>query len=142
VAYLLDTNVAWRRVQLTDPHHANVKSAIDALVQAGEKVYVTAQNLVEFRAVATRPQSANGLGLTPAVAALKAQEIEDLFDLLPETPAIYPQWRTLVDQYAVCGKQVHDARLVAVMLVHGVTHMLTLNGTDFQRFPGITVIEP
>ena len=142
MSYLLDTNVAWRRIQLTDPRHADVKSAIDALVQAGEQVYVTAQNLVEFRAVATRPESANGLGFTSAEAITAASEIEALFDLLPETPAIYPQWRTLVDQYAVCGKQVHDTRLVAVMLVHGVTHMLTLNGTDFRRFPGITVIEP
>ena len=142
MSYLLDTNVAWRRIRKNDPRHADVKSAIDKLVQAGEQVYVTAQNLVEFRAVATRPESANGLGFTSAEAITAASEIEALFDLLPETPAIYPQWRTLVDQYAVCGKQVHDTRLVAVMLVHGVTHMLTLNGTDFRRFPGITVIEP
>jgi len=142
LAYLLDTNVAWRRIQRTDPHHADIKSAIDARVLAGEQVYITAQNLVEFQAVATRPLNANGLGLTPADASLKAQEIEVLFDLLPETPAIYPRWRTLVDQYAVSGKHVHDTRLVAVMLVHGVTHMLTLNGTDFRRFSGITVIQP
>ena len=142
MAYLLDTNVAWRRIQLSDPRHSDVKSAIDALVLAGEQVYITAQNLVEFRAVATRPLSANGLGLTPAVATLKAQEIEALFDLLPETPGVYPQWRTLVDQYAVSGKQVHDTRLVAVMLVHGVTHVLTMNGTDLRRFSEITVTEP
>jgi len=92
--------------------------------------------------VATRQQSANGLGLAPIVAALKAQEIEPLFDLLPETPAIYQQWRALVDHYAVCGKQVHDTRLVAVMLVHGVTHLLTLYGTDFRRFSDIIVVEP
>lgn len=142
MSYLLDTNVAWRRIRKNDPHHADVKSAIDALVQAGEQVYVTAQNLVEFRAVATRPQSANGLGFTSVEAITAASEIEALFDLLPETPTIYPLWRTLVDKYAVCGKQVHDTRLVAVMLVHGVTHMLTLDGTDFRRFSEITVIEP
>ena len=142
MAYLLDTNVAWHRVQQSDPRHGDVKLAVDALLLAGEQVHVTAQNLVEFRSIATRPQSANGLGLTPAIASIKAQEIEALFALLPETPAIYPQWRTLVDQYSVCGKQVHDTRLVAVMLVHGITHLLTLNGADFRRFSGITVFEP
>lgn len=142
MSYLLDTNVAWRRIRKNDPRHADVKSAIDKLVLAEEQNYINAQNLVEFRAVATRPESANGLGFTSAEAITAASEIEALFDILPETPAIYPQWRTLVDQYAICGKQVHDTRLVAVMLVHGVTHMLTLNGTDFRRFPGITVIEP
>ena len=142
MAYLLDTNVAWRRVQKTNPHHADVKSAIDALVLAGEQIYITAQNLIEFRSVATRPESANGLGLTAAVASVKAQEMETLFALLPEMPTIYPQWRSLVNQYAVIGKQVHDARLVAVMLVHGVTHLLTLNPTDFRRFSEISVVEP
>ena len=142
MSYLLDTNVAWRRIRKNDPRHADVKSAIDALAQAGEQVFITAQNLVEFRAVATRPESANGLGFTSAEAITAASEIEALFDLLPETPAIYPQWRTLVGQYGVCGKQVHDTRLVAVMLVHGVTHLLTLNGADFRRFSGIAVIEP
>ena len=142
MAYLLDTNVVWRRIRKNDPRHADVKSAIDALVEAGEQVYITAQNLVEFRAVATRPESANGLGFTSVEAITAASEIEAMFELLPETPAIYPQWRSLVAQYAVAGRQVHDTRLVAVMLVHGVTHLLTLNGRDFRRFSGITVVEP
>jgi hypothetical protein len=38
--------------------------------------------------------------------------------------------------------QVHDARLVAVMRVHGLTHVLTFNPTDFTRYPGITVVRP
>jgi hypothetical protein len=37
------------------------------------------------------------------------------------------------------GVQVHDARLVAAMLVHEVTYLLTLNKRDFMRYPGITV---
>jgi hypothetical protein len=38
--------------------------------------------------------------------------------------------------------QVHDARLVALMQVHGITHILTLNGADFARYPGIVPIDP
>jgi hypothetical protein len=38
--------------------------------------------------------------------------------------------------------QVHDARIVAAMNVHGVTHPLTLNGADFRRFRSITVQHP
>jgi len=87
------------------------------------------------------PTILNGLGLAPSFASVKADEIESLFDLLPESPAIYPQWRALVDRYAVCGNQVHDTRLVAVMLVHGVTHHLTTNETDFRRFKEIAIVE-
>jgi hypothetical protein len=44
--------------------------------------------------------------------------------------------------HAVSGAQVHDARLVAAMHVHGVRHLLTLNVRDFARHLGITVVHP
>jgi hypothetical protein len=44
--------------------------------------------------------------------------------------------------HAVSGAQVHDARLVAAMHVHGLTHLLTLNVPDFTRYPGITIVHP
>jgi predicted nucleic acid-binding protein len=34
------------------------------------------------------------------------------------------------------GKQVHDANVVATMLVHGVDTLVTLNSDDFVRFSG------
>jgi predicted nucleic acid-binding protein len=41
------------------------------------------------------------------------------------------------------GKQVHDANLVATMLAHGETRLLTVNAADFQRFAAvIEVVAP
>jgi predicted nucleic acid-binding protein len=37
---------------------------------------------------------------------------------------------------------VHDAKLVATMLVYNISNIVTFNGNDFKRFPGITVIDP
>jgi predicted nucleic acid-binding protein len=34
------------------------------------------------------------------------------------------------------GRQVHDANIVATMLVHGVSTVVTLHAGDFQRFAG------
>jgi predicted nucleic acid-binding protein len=48
----------------------------------------------------------------------------------------------MVVAYGVSGVQVHDARLAAAMRVHGMTHILTFNPADFQRYPGITVVHP
>jgi predicted nucleic acid-binding protein len=42
----------------------------------------------------------------------------------------------------VMGVQVHDARLAAAMRVHRVSHILTLNVTDFERFSGLTAVHP
>ena len=35
-----------------------------------------------------------------------------------------------------------DARIAALMLAHGVTHILTLNPTDFARYQDITPVTP
>jgi predicted nucleic acid-binding protein len=143
VAYLADTNIITRRVLPADPQHGVVSAALLTLDQQGETVYVAPQNLIEFQALATRPAAANGLGMTPAQASAEARRIEAVYLLLPDTPAIYPLWRNLVDTYAVVGRQVYDARLVAVMQAHGITHLLTLDPTDFRRYAGIiTVVEP
>jgi predicted nucleic acid-binding protein len=40
----------------------------------------------------------------------------------------------------VSGVQVHDARLVAAMKTHGVTHILTFNVVDFQRYADEEII--
>ncbi len=32
------------------------------------------------------------------------------------------------------GRQVHDANIVATMLAHGETRLLTANRSDFRRF--------
>jgi predicted nucleic acid-binding protein len=68
--------------------------------------------------------------------------LRGIFALLPETPAVLPEWQTLVTVHSVAGKAAHDARLVAAMKVHGVSHILTFNTADFARYPGIYVLDP
>jgi predicted nucleic acid-binding protein len=139
---LSDTNVMWRRFAPADASYSRVKAALDALILSGDSVYITSQNLVEFQSLATRPQNVNGLGFTPQQANEKAREMEAFFPLLLETPEIYLHWRNLMEKYEVSGRQVHDARLVAVMLAHNITHSLTMNPQHFRRFTEITVVEP
>ena len=54
---------------------------------------------------------------------------------------MFGHWVSLVTAFQVIGRRVHDARLVAVMLTHGITHLLTFNHYDFRQFP-ITVVTP
>src|SRR5579871_398352 len=63
-------------------------------------------------------------------------------ELLPDDPRIHVEWRRLVITHAVIGVQVHDARLVAAMHIHGLTHLLTLDQKDFSRYQGISVVHP
>ena len=72
----------------------------------------------------------------------EVRAIEDGMVLLPDGEAIYPEWRRIVVQHSVSGVQVHDARLAAAMIVHGVGHILTLKVGDFSRFSGLTAVHP
>jgi predicted nucleic acid-binding protein len=139
--YLVDTNVMWRRFNSSDPFYPVVKIALDRLILQGNELCITPQNLIEFRAIATRPIQANGLGMTPDGATSEAQVLESFFRLMLDIPAIYPRWKNLVDTYAITGKQVHDARLVAVMQAYGISNLLTLNPSHFVRFTQINTID-
>ncbi|MEH1940556.1 MAG: PIN domain-containing protein [Nostoc sp.] len=104
---------------------------------------MTSQNLIEFWRSATRPAQRNGLGLTIAEARTELERLEGLFLVLPDVPEIYPQWKRLILQYGVAGVNVHDARLVASMLVHRLTHILTFNVRDFNRYTSeVTPVNP
>ena len=146
MAVLVDTSILGRLANRSDAAHGLAQTAIAKLHQRGEALHLTAQNLIEFRNFATRSISSNGLGLDSSAAATLAATFEAAFPLLEETPAIYPAWRTLVDALGVVGKQVHDARLVAVCHIHEVTHLLTFNVVHFARLaaasPGVVVLEP
>ncbi len=53
-------------------------------------------------------------------------------------PQILVEWERLVTTHAVLGKNAHDARLVAAMVVHGIDGLLTFNAAHFNRFTAIT----
>jgi predicted nucleic acid-binding protein len=145
MAALIDTSVLGRLANEADPWIGAAETSVAKLRKHGETLHVTAQNLIEFRNFATRPLSANGLGITALEAAKIAETFEAQFRWLEETPAIYPAWKALADAFGTIGKQVHDARLVAACHVHGIDKVLTFNVSHFARFasapPGILVID-
>jgi len=142
VLVLIDTNVLLRFLEPNDPEYALARGAVKALTVRGESLCFASQNLVEFWNVCTRPISKNGLGLTPAQADERATLLESRFRLLPDNERVHAEWRRLVVVHAVAGVQVHDARLVAAMLVRGVPQVLTLNDRDFGRYSGIAAVHP
>lgn len=119
-----------------------VRAAIRNLGAMGAVSCFTAQNLGEFWNVLTRPANRNGYGLSPAEANIRAATIEANFRLIVDNLDVYNEWRRLLVDYNVSGVQVHDARLVAAMRVHGVRQILTFNARDFARYPGIDATHP
>ena len=143
MAYLLDTNILIRTISPNDPMHIETVAAIDILNASREQVVIAPQNLIELWNVCTRPAEKNGLGFTPERTKAEVDRLKRLFIFIPDTPAIFPEWERLVTTYEVKGTKVHDTRLVAFMLVHRLSQILTFNVKDFRRFsPEITPVSP
>jgi predicted nucleic acid-binding protein len=139
---LVDTNILLRMTRRSDPQHQIVDTALARLAFQGTILHYTHQNIAELWNAMTRPLMRNGLGLTVADAEREVRAIEAGMSFLPDSAAVYREWRRIVLQHSVLGVQVHDARLAAAMYVHRVSHILTLNVTDFSRFSSIMAMHP
>jgi predicted nucleic acid-binding protein len=142
MSVLLDTNILTRAAQPSHPMYQPAVDAVAELRRQGQALVLVPQNCYEFWVVATRPAAQNGFGYTPAQAQAEIGRLKGLFTLLDDVPAIFPRWEQLVTAYQVSGKNAHDARLVAAMMVHGLNHLLTFNAVDFRRYAGLTLLEP
>jgi predicted nucleic acid-binding protein len=141
--YLFDTNVFLRLASQNDPQRSTVLGALQNLRARNEVLCYTPQVLSEFWNVCTRPAtSRGGLGLSLSQTERKARVIERYFRLLPDSLATFQEWRRLIVAHSVMGLQVHDAKLAASVLTFGVTHLLTFNTDDFQRYTGFTTVNP
>jgi predicted nucleic acid-binding protein len=131
---LLDTNVL---LAATDQGRAEHASALDVFNEwpvAGTALYTTGQIIREYLSVSTRPSDLNGLGLAQADAVANVRQLRERLRFLAESDRVNEQLLDLLDQVECRGKQIHDANVVATMLVHGVDTVVTINTQDFARF--------
>ncbi len=139
---LVDTNVLLRVAQIASPQRATARAELLVLAGSGTTLCIVPQVLYEYWVAATRPPTVNGLGMSSADVGRSIEQLSADFRLLRDERGIFERLQSLVIDHDVKGKTAHDARLVAAMMRHGVTHLLTFNGADFVRFPKITVLTP
>jgi hypothetical protein len=61
---------------------------------------------------------------------------------LDDVAGLFNEWLRLVKSFAIVGRAVYDARLVAAMNLDRMTQILTFNTSDFAVYPNITVLDP
>jgi predicted nucleic acid-binding protein len=116
---LVDTSilVALKGVDLTRATES--QRALQALDAQGNSLFLCAQVMMEYWAVATRPASARGgLGLSIAQADADVQAFLNQFGWVDDGEQLFGTWQAIVRTYAVSGRQVWDARIAALMQVH------------------------
>lgn len=98
--------------------------------------------LHEFLAVVTHPRLWEPP--TPTEAAL--DQVDAWLEspsvvLLAEDPDYWSTLRDLVRAGRIAGPRVHDARIAALCLTHGVRELWSAD-RDFSRFPALSTVNP
>jgi len=140
--YLLDTNVLLQIADIGDKQHFTASSAVAQLIGNGDELLIATQNIIEFWSIGTRPLNVNGVGWDPARVGAEVRTFLAQFGLVDESPQIVHTWLDLVSRYNVSGKVVHDARLVALMVMQAVPNIVTFNVADFRRYSEIQAAHP
>ena len=131
---MLDTNVLLAATDEGRAEHDKALEIVNDWPCRGTTLYTSGQIMREYLAVATRPAERNGLGLKLADALANVRALRGRTSLLAEDGKVADRLLALLDDIDCGGKQVHDANVVATMLVHGIDTVVTINLDDFTRF--------
>jgi predicted nucleic acid-binding protein len=143
--YVLDANILLRQAEPSSQHHSTVIGSLRRLTGQGHSFAIFPQALFEFWSVASRPLTANGLGYSPAILSQWITGFRAQYLVHYDNAAVVAEWERIVLQYGTLGKNSHDARYVAAMRAHGLSHLLTLNGKDLVRYVNgerIVLVDP
>jgi predicted nucleic acid-binding protein len=131
---MLDTNVLLAATDEGRPAHRAALTVLNDWAAANAGLCTSGQVLREYLTVSTRPAERNGLGLKLPDALANVRAIRERTTLLAEDARVADRLLSLLADVVCLGKQVHDANVVATMLVHGVGTVVTMNLADFARF--------
>jgi len=131
---VVDTNVLLAATDRSRAEHQEALAVLNDWPRQGTVLYASGQILREYLGVATRPTAQNGLGLDRTDALANVHAIRGRVQFLAEDGKVSDRLLALVAEVPCGGKQIHDANVVATMLVHGVESLVTLNVADFARF--------
>lgn len=138
----VDTNVLVYAHRKDSPFHESAADRVRKLAESRAPWAIPWPCLHEFYSIATHPRVYDPPSTTAQACAQISAWIESpSLVLLSEGGAHWETLRTLVAEGKVAGPLVHEARVAALCLAHGVTELWTLN-RDFSRFPALSVRNP
>jgi len=138
----VDSNILIYAHREDAPWHAAAFGCVRMLAEGRSQWAIPWPCLHEFLAVVTHPR----IYAPPTPLDQALDQVEAWFEspslvFLAEDEAHWPRLRALVSAGHVVGPKVHDARIAAICLQHGVGELLTID-RDFSRFPALRVRNP
>ncbi len=138
----VDTNLLVFAHRSDAPNHNMAYAALQPLVEGTESWAVPWPCIHEFISIATHPAIykpastlVEALGFLESILACRS------LHLLSESPGYFEKLRQLAVAARVRGTRIHDARIAALCLHHGVTELWTAD-RDFSIFPQLKTRNP
>ena len=138
----LDTNILVYAHRQDLPAHHQAFAVVSETLSGLAPVGMCWPVLQEFLAVVTNPR----IFTTPTPADIAFDQVEHWLSsprviTLRESPTHLETLRSLVVDGHANGGVLHDARIAALCIDHGVSELLTAD-RDFSRFPHLRVRNP
>lgn len=133
----LDSNTLVYAYRADAPFHEGARARVRGLAEGAETWAIPWPCVHEFFAVVTNRR------IFPEPSP--AEHARDQIDAWLESPSVVTlaessrHWATLsrlIDTGHVSGPRIHDARIAAICLDHGVRELVTMD-RDFSRFPDL-----
>ena len=137
----VDTNVLVHSHRADSPFFTRADRAMRELVKTGAWA-IPWPCLHEFLSVVTNPR----IWKTPTPVPLALDAVEAWLAmpsliLLGETEGYWTELRNDIERAQIQGARVHDARIAALCVLHGVSELWTAD-RDFHAFPRLRVKNP
>lgn len=138
----VDTNILVYAHRSDSPFHARAAQALQDLAESGKPWAIPWACVHEFLSIATHPRIYRPPStMKQALDQLDAWLESPSLILLGELPGYQITLRTALESAQIVGPRVHDARIAAICVQHGVRTLWTAD-RDLSRFSGITLVNP
>jgi hypothetical protein len=138
----VDTNILVYALRQDADFHPRALAAMASLTSSGNRWGLPWPCLHEFLAIATHPRIyAPPTPLQIAIEALDVWLTAPGCTLLGEGPGYWERLQALLEKSKAIGPMVHDARIAALCLQHGVRELWTAD-RDFSRYGELRTRNP
>ena len=138
----VDTNILVYAHREDSPWHDTAYSSVVQLAESRASWAIPWPCFHEFLAIVTHPKIyAPPTPLAEATDQVMAWMEAPNLVLLSEKEGYWPIFRKVIEAGRIVGGQIHDARIAALCMLHGVTELWTAD-RDFSRFTGLRVRNP
>jgi toxin-antitoxin system PIN domain toxin len=138
----VDTNILVYAHRTDAPFHQIAAKRLTELAEGKATWAIPWPCVHEFLATVTHPRVFD----PPTPLNIALDTVDAWLDgpsvvLLGETEQHWPELRRVIEAAQVVGPRIHDARVAAICLQHGVNELWSVD-RDFARFAGLKTVNP